>query len=186
MNGCSEAGANPHFPAGQDQQTPLHLAVQSDSPESVNHLLDANANPGVSDSEGRTPLHYAAANCSPDITERLLEAGADPKVRDHAGRTPLDVAMDRRDRLDPSLRNDEAVRLLQKATTPQQDNTPDRGDPWPKRQAREEYYKQFADDIITQIERGTAPWQKHWQPGENRMPETSQRRALSKAGMRCS
>ena len=35
----------------------------------------------------------------------------------------------------------------------------------------EEYYKQFADDIITQIERGTAPWQKHWKPGENRMPE---------------
>ena len=32
-------------------------------------------------------------------------------------------------------------------------------------------YKQFADDIIKQIERGTAPWQKHWQPGENRMPE---------------
>ncbi len=35
----------------------------------------------------------------------------------------------------------------------------------------EDYYKQFADDIIAQIERGTAPWQKHWKPGENRMPE---------------
>ena len=32
------------------------------------------------------------------------------------------------------------------------------------------YHKEFADDIIAQIERGTAPWQKHWQPGENRMP----------------
>ncbi len=35
----------------------------------------------------------------------------------------------------------------------------------------EDYYKQFADDIITQIERGAAPWQKHWKAGENRMPE---------------
>ena len=166
-----QAGANPHFSAGQDQQTPLHLAVQSDSPESVNHLLEAKANPGVADSEGRTPLHYAAANGSPDITERLLDAGADPNVRDNAGRTPLDVATDRRDRLDPSLRNDEAVRLFEKATTPQQDNTPDRGRPMRGKTSTEEYYKQFADDIITQIERGTAPWQKHWKPGENRMPE---------------
>ena len=166
-----EAGANPHFPASQDQQTPLHLAVQSDSPESVNHLLEAKASPGVADSEGRTPLHYAAANGSPDITERLLEAGADPRVRDNAGRTPLDVATDRRERLDPSLRADEAVRLLEKATTPQQDNTPDRGRPMRQKTSTEEYYKQFADNIITQIERGTAPWQKHWKPGENRMPE---------------
>ncbi len=166
-----KAGANPHFPAGQDQQTPLHLAVQSDSPESVNRLLDAKASPGVADSEGRTPLHYAAGNCSPEITERLLEAGADPNVRDHAGRTPLDVATARHERLDPSLRNDEAVRIFEKATTPQQDNTPDRGRPMRGKTRTEEYYKQFADDIITQIERGTAPWQKHWKPGENRMPE---------------
>ena len=166
-----EAGANPHVSNGKDQQTPLHLAVQSDSPESVNHLLEAKASPGVADSEGRTPLHYAAANCSPEITERLLEAGADPSVRDNAGRTPLDVATDRRARLDPSLRNDEAVRLFEKATTPQQDNTPDKGRPMRQKTSTEEYYKQFADDIITQIERGTAPWQKHWAPGENRMPE---------------
>ena len=177
-----EAGANPHFPAGQDQQTPLHLAVGSDSPESVNHLLAAKASPGVADSEGRTPLHYAAANGSPDITERLLEAGADPSVRDNAGRTPLDVAMDRRDRLDPSLRNDEAVRILERTTVPQQDNTPDRGRPMRGKTRTEEYYKQFADDIITQIERGTAPWQKHWKPGENRMPENFSTRARYQGG----
>ncbi len=165
-------GANPHCSAGTDQQTPLHLAVQSDSPESVNRLLDATARPGVSDSEGRTPLHYAAANGSPEITERLLKAGADPNLRDNQGRTPLDVATDRRERLDPSSRNDAAVRVLEKAATPQQENTPDRGRPM-RRQGKtaDAHYKQFADDIITQIERGTAPWQKHWEPGENRMPE---------------
>ena len=119
-------GANPHSPAGTDQQTPLHLAVQSDSPESVNRLLEAAARPGAADSEGRTPLHYAAANGSPEITERLLKAGADPNVRDHQGRTPLDVATDRRDRFDPSSSNDAAVRVLEGAATPQQDNTPAR------------------------------------------------------------
>ena len=167
-----EEGANPHCAAGPDQQTPLHLAVQSDSPESVNRLLEAAARPGVADSEGRTPLHYAAANGSPEITERLLKAGADPNVRDNQGRTPLDRATDRRDRFDPSSSNDAAVRVLEGAATPQQDNTPDRERPM-RRQGKtaDEHYKQFADDIITQIERGTAPWQKHWKPGENRMPE---------------
>ena len=165
-------GANPHSPAGPDQQTPLHLAVQSDSPESVNRLLEAAARPGAADSEGRTPLHYAAANGSPEITERLLKAGADPNVRDNQGRTPLDRATDRRDRFDPGSSNDAAVRVLEGTATPQQDNAPDRERPM-RRQGKtaDEHYKQFADDIITQIERGTAPWQKHWQHGENRMPE---------------
>ena len=165
------AGADPNVSAGTDRQTPLHLAAGSDSPESVDHLLDARANPGVADSDGRTPLHYAAANGSPEIAERLLEAGADPGVRDHAERTPLDMATDRRDRSDPSPRNDAAVRVLERATTPRQDNTPERGQPMRRKTSTEEYYKQFADDIITQIERGTAPWQKHWKAGENRMPE---------------
>ncbi len=166
------AGADPHVSNGKDEQTPLHLAVGSDSPESVDHLLAAKASPGVSDSEGRTPLHYAAANGSPEITERLLGAGADPNVRDHAGRTPLDLATGRRDRSDPSSRNDDAVRVLERAATPQKDNTPARERPR-RRQGKtaDAHYKDFADDIIEQIERGTAPWQKHWQPGENRMPE---------------
>ena len=182
-----EEGANPHCPAGPDQQTPLHLAVQSDSPESVNRLLDAAARPGVADSEGRTPLHYAAANGSPEITERLLKAGADPNVPDHQGRTPLDVATDRRDRFDPGSSNDAAVRVLEGAATPQQENAPDKERPM-RRQGKtaDEHYKQFADDIIKQIERGTAPWQKHWEPGENRMPENFSTGARYQGGMPCS
>ena len=34
----------------------------------------------------------------------------------------------------------------------------------------DEYHRQFADTIINQIRRGTAPWQKPWQPGELVMP----------------
>ena len=165
------AGANPNVSQDPRGNTPLHIAVRYDNEQSVNHLLDRGANVRVADKEGRTPLHIAASNCEPGITARLLRAGADPNVRDNAGRTPLDVAKDRRDRLDPSLRNDEAVRLLEKATTPPQENKPARGRPMRRKTSTEEYYKQFADDIIKQIERGTAPWQKHWKAGENRMPE---------------
>ena len=34
----------------------------------------------------------------------------------------------------------------------------------------DEYHRQFADTIIKQIRRGTAPWQKPWAPGELVMP----------------
>ena len=33
--------------------------------------------------------------------------------------------------------------------------------PWSK----DDYQREFADDIIRQIERGVAPWQKPWRPG---------------------
>lgn len=32
------------------------------------------------------------------------------------------------------------------------------------------YYEMIADRLIKQLEEGTAPWQKPWQPGEERMP----------------
>ena len=166
-----QTGADPNFSQDSRGETPLHLAVRHDNGPSVDHLLEARAHPGVADSEGRTPLHRAAENCAAGITEKLLKAGADPNVRDNAGRTPLDRATDSRERLDPSSRNDAAVRLLEKATVPQQEHTPASARPRRPKTRTEDYYKQFADDIITQIERGTAPWQKHWKPGENRMPE---------------
>ncbi len=34
----------------------------------------------------------------------------------------------------------------------------------------DEYHRKFADAIIEQIRRGTAPWQKPWAPGEHVMP----------------
>ena len=166
-----EARADPNFSQDSRGETPLHLAVRHDNDPSVDHLLEAKAHPGIADSEGRTPLHRAAENCAPDITEKLLRAGADPNVRDNAGRTPLELATASRERLDPSPRNDGAVRLLEKATVPQQEQRPASARPRRPKTRTEDYYKQFADDIIAQIERGTAPWQKHWKPGENRMPE---------------
>ncbi|MDE2764651.1 MAG: ArdC-like ssDNA-binding domain-containing protein, partial [Gemmatimonadota bacterium] len=34
----------------------------------------------------------------------------------------------------------------------------------------DEYHRRFADAIIEQIRKGTAPWQKPWAPGERVMP----------------
>ena len=39
--------------------------------------------------------------------------------------------------------------------------------PW----SRDDYQREFADEIIRQIERGVAPWQKPWKPGERGSPE---------------
>ena len=156
------AGATPHARDSERSQTPLHLAVQSDSPEAVNYLLKANANPNAPDTDGATPLHYAASNRSPDVAQALVKAGADPNARDNAGRTPIDVATARDST--PTVN----VLLEARAQQQQPNDTERRGRRAGK--TTDEYHKEFADDIIAQIERGIAPWQKHWKPGENRMP----------------
>ena len=39
-----------------------------------------------------------------------------------------------------------------------------------KAMTAEEYHRRFADQIIEQIKRGAAPWQKPWKPGERVLP----------------
>lgn len=48
--------------------------------------------------------------------------------------------------------------------------------------SREESYRRFADKIIDQIKRGTAPWQKSWKAGERSLPQnvSTGRRGRSK------
>ena len=43
--------------------------------------------------------------------------------------------------------------------------------PWSK---QDQYHREFGDQIIDQIKRGVAPWQKPWKPGERIMPENLQ------------
>ena len=38
------------------------------------------------------------------------------------------------------------------------------------RQRSEDYAKQVSSEIIEQIKKGTAPWQKPWKPGEQQLP----------------
>ena len=57
---CSRPEPIPIPPIGRDV-TPLHLAVQSDSPETVHYLLEAKADPNAADKDGAT----AVALCGP-------------------------------------------------------------------------------------------------------------------------
>ena len=100
--------------------TPLHAAAKSTSPEIVNALLDAGANPAARDEAERTPWDYVRANPAledADLKSRLagapceswntgsfferadaedvarcLEAGAKVGARDETGATPLHLA----------------------------------------------------------------------------------------------
>ena len=158
-----QAGADPNT-ADREGRTPLHLAVQSDSPETVNYLLEAKADPNAADKDGATALHYAASNRSPDVAQRLLDAGADPNTADREGRTPIDVA--------PAPDSTPTVTVLRAASTQQPEpvHKEPRGGRRPGKTA-EEYTQEFAAKLTQQIEAGTAPWQKSWKRGENRIPE---------------
>ena len=157
-----DAKADPNLRDDYQGQTPLHLAVQADSPEAVKLLLDAKADPNVPDYDGGTSLHYAAANRSPQMARELLAAGADPGREDLQGRTPRDIAHQHA----PTRT---ALQEPPKEQSAHRDTPPAGGKP--AHRTADDHYRQFADEIIKQMEKGAAPWQKPWQPGENRLPE---------------
>jgi hypothetical protein len=94
-------------------RTPLHYAMKTKKVEVVRDLLNAGANPNVTDVYGDTPLHALAkfwgGKQSSDVDETvelLLAHGADPKQSNNEGFTPHDLGdflalarIDRRDRL---------------------------------------------------------------------------------------
>ncbi len=65
--------------------TPLMLAVENNSPEMVQALLQAGANANSKDKDGKTALMYAARNPTSDIVKILLKYGADIRVVDKNG-----------------------------------------------------------------------------------------------------
>lgn len=94
-------------------RTPLHYAMKTKNVDVVRDLLNAGANPKVTDVYGDTPLHALAkfwgGKQSSDVDETvelLLAHGADPKQSNNEGLTPHDLGdflalarIDRRDRL---------------------------------------------------------------------------------------
>lgn len=71
-----------------DNKAMLHLAQ---TPEIIDALLAAGANPNAKDDNDCTPLHDAR---NAEITRLLLVAGADPHAKDCFGCTPLHHARD--------------------------------------------------------------------------------------------
>lgn len=86
------------------RKTPLHLAVISGNPATVETLLQHNANPNYSDSDGKTPLCHAFPNAYPNhdqatqlshfkqIIRLLVKAGADPDKPADCGKSYRDLA----------------------------------------------------------------------------------------------
>jgi len=76
-----------------------NVVLQGSTPERMGifrTLLDAGANPNVTDVEGNTPLHLLANSCSPaalEIAHLLLQKGACVDVTNKLGLTPLSFAL---------------------------------------------------------------------------------------------
>jgi ankyrin repeat protein len=76
--------------------TALHYAIlwrRSHDQEIVRCLIDAKADPNISDMYGRTSLHYAVAVRNQEITRIILGAGGDLDAVDKKGRRPADIAI---------------------------------------------------------------------------------------------
>ncbi len=72
--------------------TPLHWAAYQGHTRVIQILLDAGADPIVTDSDGITPFHWAAREGHTKIVQALLQAKADVTVTTNSGYTPLHLA----------------------------------------------------------------------------------------------
>lgn len=75
--------------SGATKNTALTLAARSGNPDTINILLDFNADVNASNCYGNTPLHEAAEEGDKEILSILLKAGADVNAKNHKGSTPL-------------------------------------------------------------------------------------------------
>jgi ankyrin repeat protein len=107
-------------------ETALHLAFEDDQPPSINlikALLDAKADPNLSDRYGETALHLAFRHkqFSIEVIRLLLEANANANSLNHSGDTPLHVYCNSAitlssliDNLDDTFQMPAIVELLEK------------------------------------------------------------------------
>jgi ankyrin repeat protein len=71
-------------------ETPLEVAVEKDSEEIVELLINAGANVNISNGAAAwTPLHTAASRGRCDMMNMLIEGGANIEAQDINGATPL-------------------------------------------------------------------------------------------------
>ena len=68
------------------------LEATSHNPVTIQMLLEAGADPNVSDQDRIAPLHHAARYGHESIAQKLLQAGADVNVINKWGNTPLIIA----------------------------------------------------------------------------------------------
>ncbi len=66
----------------------LSIAVQSNSFQIVNYLLNVGATPNTQNNKYNTPLHYALTFHNFEIADMLIQRGADEKAENIMGITP--------------------------------------------------------------------------------------------------
>ena len=109
--------------------TPLHAASRVGDLRAVLALLEASADPTLSDPFGQTPLHVAAGGRHAAVVGALLAAGADPSAATGAyahGATPLHYATRRERDHDAPLCADVVGRLLASGADPNARDLADR------------------------------------------------------------
>ena len=72
--------------------TALHIAVDLGHYDTVQVLLDANADPNIGDHNHETPLHIATKKADKIMVRMLLSKGADPSIPDRKGNAALHIA----------------------------------------------------------------------------------------------
>lgn len=103
-----DAGA-PVNGVNKNDETALHMAVETHNGDLVGLLLEAGADVNARNSDGRTPLWEAVSSNDLKIIERLVEAGADVNVRDKLGGTTPFLHS-----IGPKQEHHETIRLLAK------------------------------------------------------------------------
>jgi hypothetical protein len=71
-----------------DGNSLLSLAVQSNSFQIVNYLINAGASVNNQNKSNNTPLHFALSFHNFEIADMLIKSGADEKVKNKSGMTP--------------------------------------------------------------------------------------------------
>jgi ankyrin repeat protein len=77
---------------GGFNSTPLHVAIYRESPEEVQILLDAKADPNAPGEYGERPLQVAINGRNKKIVEQLMHAGAQLELKDDRGRDSIKIA----------------------------------------------------------------------------------------------
>ena len=183
------AGADP---TARDDlgNTPLHYAARHRAQhrgQAVHYLLEAGSDPNAQNRRGNAPLHMAVFGPGEDQAQAisyLLRKGGDLSLTNAHGKTPLQLSAERgnpvaqntisheargRDRM---TKEASASTRLQQQEAQQMAKTDSSKSPKGHMGKASEYYKEFAGRIIDQMEKGTAPWQKPWKPGEQAVPQS--------------
>jgi len=121
INDAIKNGANVNAKNNAGMSTLMWAAESNTNLEVITALINAGANINAQTQNGFTPLIWAARskNANSEVIIFLLNAGADPSIKNSLGRTAMDYAWE-----NEKLKDTEAFRILQKATSQNTDTVP--------------------------------------------------------------